>query len=511
MPSRAVRFLQGLGLPRTVWALVAAAVLLRLYFWRYTGRTWEDALITVLHAENFWAGLGLTHVKPGEPPIHGFTSPISILVPLLGGVFHGPWGLPFQKLVSAFSAAGVIWIGYQLVRRVEVEERQRRAWILFSLAYIAFEHHQVLWGMAGMETTVVTLVLFHFFYACAVRSPRQIAVAMALSLYARPDFLFLNLIGLAYCVAYLRRDVPRIVALAFLLYLPWFLFTWVYYGSPIPNTILAKLHGYGHPPRDFQKFLDFLVPLGPSFAGHGRGYWREWDHGAISILVTGLFALGAWQAWVRRATALFVPAAFVVVYWLYYQFLVAGIFGWYIVPLSAATMLVAGYGLVHAVPQPRAALAVAAAYGVAIVAILPVTFRAEREIQQLIEAPVRTQMALYLRDAVGPGEFIGMESLGYSSYYTRKPILDYPGLASREVTQLLRAHPRAGLCHVLEKLEPRWVAVRDFECRGHAFLARHYELVREFKAPPAVERIHMQQYNIDKHFLVYRRKEKGLH
>ena len=38
------------------------AVLVRLFYWGYTGRTWEDALITVLHSENAASGLGLTHL-----------------------------------------------------------------------------------------------------------------------------------------------------------------------------------------------------------------------------------------------------------------------------------------------------------------------------------------------------------------------------------------------------------------------------------------------------------------
>ena len=84
--------------------LMIAAFLLRLFFWVYTRRTWEDALITVLHSENFYHGLGLTHFKIDDPkPLQGFTSPISVLVPLLADRFHVGWGLPFLKLLSLFS------------------------------------------------------------------------------------------------------------------------------------------------------------------------------------------------------------------------------------------------------------------------------------------------------------------------------------------------------------------------------------------------------------------------
>jgi hypothetical protein len=74
--------------------------LLRLIFRAYTGRAWEGAFITVLCSENFYHGLGLTHFKIDDPkPLHGFTSPINVLVPLLADPFHVGWGLPFQKLL----------------------------------------------------------------------------------------------------------------------------------------------------------------------------------------------------------------------------------------------------------------------------------------------------------------------------------------------------------------------------------------------------------------------------
>src|SRR5262245_49493102 len=66
-------------------ALISVSLAVRLIFWWYTGATWEDALITTLHSENFHSGLGLTHFKIDDPrPVHGFTSPISVLVPLVG-------------------------------------------------------------------------------------------------------------------------------------------------------------------------------------------------------------------------------------------------------------------------------------------------------------------------------------------------------------------------------------------------------------------------------------------
>jgi hypothetical protein len=45
----------------------------------------------------------MTHFQIGEPPLHGFTSPLSVLVPLVGDVFRVGFGIPFIKVVSAFA------------------------------------------------------------------------------------------------------------------------------------------------------------------------------------------------------------------------------------------------------------------------------------------------------------------------------------------------------------------------------------------------------------------------
>lgn len=488
-----------------LFVLIIGAVLLRIAFALYTDRTWEDALITVLHAENFWQGLGLTHYKPGELPLHGFTSPISVLLPVLGGIGNGgDYSLGFLKIISSFAGGLCVWLMFKIYQKTDLGISLPV--VIFSGTYLAFEHHQILWGMAGMETTVVVAILFYFFFACAIKSPNQIGVAMALALYARPDFVFLNLIGLAY-IFHVRRDqVARVLIIAFLIYAPWLIFTTAYYGSPIPNTIYAKYYGYAFASASkIHKFLDFIVPLGPSFGGHGTGYWRDWDAGAISIVIFALFCAGCYQIVRKRVVELYVPAVFVVVYWIYYVFLVAGVFGWYVVPVSAATVFIAGYGLVCSVSNKRSAIIISVAYCFSILSVLPSNVQAERQIQLLIERPARQSLGIYLGEIMKPDEYVGMEPLGYSSYYSRKPILDYPGLASRKVVDFLKEHPRSGLCSMLEGFKPEYIVLRHYECNDSDFLKSHYLLIKDFKASPNINNIKGVEHNIDIHFRLFRR------
>ncbi len=74
-----------------IFGIAIAGFLLRVVFAAYTHRDWEDALIAVLHSENFAHGLGLTHYHPGAPPVQGFTAPLNVLIPLLPDLLQAGW------------------------------------------------------------------------------------------------------------------------------------------------------------------------------------------------------------------------------------------------------------------------------------------------------------------------------------------------------------------------------------------------------------------------------------
>ncbi|MEM6651978.1 MAG: hypothetical protein AAF582_05220 [Pseudomonadota bacterium] len=495
---------------RLVFAFIIVAFVVRLFFWAYTNRVWEDALITVLHAEYLFERGSLSHLRLDDQVVHGFTSPISVLIPILGGAldFKGTYALEFMKLVSAIGGSVTVYLAH--ITAKETSTQNMLAWLILSLGYITFEHHQMLWGMAGMETQLVTASVFFAFYACAKKDWRLCAFALAATLYARPDFAFLNVIITLYLFFTVGRvEAIKAVALGAVLYSPWLIFTTAYYGSPIPNTVFAKGFGYGSPDLNAtRKLLDFWVPLGPSFAGHGSGYWRLWDSGFISLIMAGLFGFGAYRVFVRRIASMYVPVLFVLVYWFYYVFAVAGVFGWYVVPISAATIFVAGYGLISLFEsRVRIGQGGAGLHLAAIVTVLPVSIQAERDIQMHIEEPVRTAFGKYMNSVMREEDRVGMEPLGYSSYYSRRVIIDYPGLINPDVVEYTRAAGPVGLCEVLDKFRPEFIALRAYECAEDEWLEEHYVFLRSFFALPGAEDTFLFRHNIDTYFGVFKRSD----
>lgn len=498
-----------------VFGLMFVAVAIRFAFWMFTSRLWEDSLITVLHAENLWHGLGLSHLRDDGVPVHGFTSPISVLVPVIGGAIdlHGTFAMPFIQFVSAITAPLTIWLAWQIIRESVDDTRLRVGWLVFSLSYLAIEHHQILWGMAGMETQMVVASVMFAGWACARPTALRLGIALALALYARPDFAFLNVAVCVFAFFFVGRATTfKAIAIGAALYAPWLIFASLYYGSPIPNTIFAKSYGYGAGRTDWPaEVLSLWVPLGPSYAGNGSGYYPIFDNGVISYVVAALTVFGGVMTIRDRNKALFVPLSFVVLYTLYYVLFVAGVFGWYVVPLSAANVLIAGYGLVRLAAliggrAPALAVVPASAYAMSFLAVTPMTMEGERDVQRFVEVPVRRHMGEYLGKIMKDGERVGLEPLGYVGYYSRKRVLDYPGLVNPEIVQLNHEKGAQGLCGMLAHFMPEYVSVREHECRGNDWLA-NYRKIADFQADPRVGTMLMADKNIDLHFVLYQRND----
>ena len=225
--------------------LIALAVAVRLFFWIYTNRTWEDALISVQHSENAALGLGLTHTPSNEPPLHGFTSPLSVLVPLLGDLVHVGYGLFVIKLVSAVLGGAAVFLAYRICIHLQLPS----ALAFTAAAYMAFEHHQILWGMAGMETQIAIAAYLYSFRCFQQGTQLEKGMSLGLCMLARPDAMVWVAIGCAFELwrAFETRNLKPLGILAaglLMVYGPWLIFTFAYYGSPVPNTIYAKSLGY---------------------------------------------------------------------------------------------------------------------------------------------------------------------------------------------------------------------------------------------------------------------------
>ncbi len=416
----------------------------RLTFWLVTDRVWEDALITIAHARNAISGIGLTN-HPGEPVTHGFTSALSVLIPLIGEWISPGSGVTALRLASLAAGAVTIVAADGILRNLEVDVWPRR----FALVFLAVDPLQIFYGMAGMETQVAVAALLVSVRLFMTQRSAWLGISFGVAILARPDFLLW--VGPAILVLAGKdwRAARTATLFAAVAVAPWVVFTTLYYGSPVPQTIVAKsiafttpvsgnpiiwgaLQAVDHVPSILRTFAPFyedsLVVAGPV------SIQVSW---VVAVALWSLVAFGALVS-IRRLPA---AVAFLAVYLAYRALaLPTEYFDWYAPPISALAVIIAAIGMSKALPK-RFHPAAASILLVGFVAALPLTMGLERSIQVQIEDGVRQPVGEYLAGVVEPGDAVVSESAGYVGYYSGATIYDYPGLTSRTALAALRTLP----------------------------------------------------------------------
>jgi hypothetical protein len=189
-------------------------------------------------------------------------------------------------------------------------------------------------------------------------------------------------------------------------------------------------------------------------------------------------------------------AGFFLVYSFYYLFLVSVVALWYCIPLAAVAIVASGIGLNAVINscfsvrwRSTAGYAVAGAYLVSLAAIIPATFRGEKNVQAFVEDGVRKEIGLYLAGVMRPEQTVGCEPLGYIGYYSRHVVYAHPGMCNLQVVRYLREHPqRRSLLDMLEYFHPDYIVLRPKEyeiglARGYSWLASDYEMITTFQTP----------------------------
>ncbi|HEX2755316.1 MAG TPA: hypothetical protein VHM48_07630 [Candidatus Limnocylindrales bacterium] len=488
---------------RRLLVFIGLAVLARLAFWLITDRVWEDALITVTHARNAVAGVGLTH-HPGEPVTHGFTSAVSVLIPLAGEIVVKGSGIFVLRVASILAAIATIVFADRICRRLGLGR-----WpTAMALLYLAFDQNQIFYGMAGMETQVAVAVLLWSVDAVMAGTVLRTGLSFGLAVLTRPDFLLWNAAATLDLGARDWRRAARIVVIGALVLAPWILFTTLYYGSPLPNTILAKSAHFVSPlpahldPASLVGWLqtaltDHVSALSRTFAP----FYEDTLVSAaplpldlayfVSILVWLLAILGAIRTWRIpgwRAAVLFAAA-----FTLYRVALLPGAyFDWYVPPHTAILIILAGAG-VHSLrptprfdPRPILAVAVAVAFAIH----TPFSLGMERKLQADIEVTVRTRVGQELAGLIRPGETLATESAGYYEYYSNATMLDYPGLTSVRARQAMQSLPpdHKTIIDFLDVVQADWMALRTAEWQGlqqdYPATAARYDVVDQVESPP---------------------------
>lgn len=291
----------------------------------------DDAYIAFRYVRNAALGHGLVY-NVGERVL-GASSPLYLLVLLpaaLLGLDLATVGVAMGIICDILTATLLAWLGQRLGRGIG----GGLAGMLFALAPEA-----VIPGLSGMETPLYTfLVVSGVAALCAGRYGLAAALA-GLATIVRPEGILFGaavLLGILWLQRQLRgRDL--LAALGPLI--AWVSFGQVYYGNPIPHSVLAKAAVYPPHADPFHNSLVLLRYLASSIEWSSGDPALTWHIFPLGILVL----VGAVWA-IRR-----VPATAVLFVWasvLFAAFAAVNryLFPWYMAPLFpvAVLALVAG-------------------------------------------------------------------------------------------------------------------------------------------------------------------------
>jgi hypothetical protein len=489
-------------------AFMGAALAARIAFWVISNRAFEDGLTTITHARNVPLGLGLVH-HPGEGNVHGFTSAIGVLIPLVGELIHEGSGLLAMRLASLVAVCVALLYARLICREIGLGPFPTA----FVLAYLAFDQNNIFYGMSGMETQVAVAVILGGVYHVLRNDLIASGIFLGLAPLTRPEFVLWVAPALLYLALRNAKLAARVAGTAGAIVLPWIVFTFLYYGSPIPNTIVAKATLFPTPAIiSGGSVLPWIQWLGAQLGGHAALllYYMEpfrevWSTAATPIPPAVLIAITVVAAYLvvvglfglRQVPGFWPVTAFLALFFAYRVYFLPVLFygDWYMPPFLALVMIVAAFGMQRlSSVTPRIPVVLATLLAVAYAIHMPFSFAVESKVQS-IENQVRAQAGEYLRANVQPGQSVVSESAGYIGFYGNVKLYDYPGLTSPTSVRALKKLPpaRRDLSDLIAVLQPDWIVLRPWELdslrANFPDVAAHYAVDRVFEMPGVPENV----------------------
>jgi hypothetical protein len=523
--------------PRTKWLVVILAFVLPLAFAGFTQHAWEDYFITLRSSRNLVEGNGLVF-NPGER-VHTFTSPLGVLVPAfctwITGVGHEQAALWWFRVINAALLAAAALLVWRRADTVGLGGLGRV--VFFSLMLVDAKLAD--FATNGMETAILVYFLLLLWSELeASPGPRvgRLAVALGGLMWTRPDAFILAGVLLIAHVGFRPRvegvkaprpawsPLLRGILLGGLLYLPWFVWAWWYYGTPVPHTIIAKA---AYTPS--VHFHDWLVLPWQVITGQSL---------LLDLFMPTYWIFGGWPSkLVYFAQTLTIVAAFA---WLVPGWAPAGrrlslavflgmfylcsivFFPWYAPPWTLLAALAVAFAFDRAYRSPFVAarfwLKALARITCGLVVVIQAGIWAGsawqmRVQQRVVENGARRPVGEWLHAHAAPGDTVFLEPLGYIGYFSRLKTYDFPGLSSPEVVAAVKGGAKSYVA-LIEKLRPTWIVLRPIEGARPEFsqhpVLRDYSLVQSWDVTPQLDAIPMlpgRPWNeFEARYQLYRRK-----
>ena len=408
-------------------------------------RTIDDSYITFRYARNLLAGEGFVY-NPGQQ-VMGTTTPLYTCLMSLLGAFSGGTQAPFPWLaliVNSLADSLTCLLLWQFGKKLHAEWAGYVSAMLWALAPFS-----VTFAIGGLETSLYVFLLTASVYALIEKRRFLTALFAALALLTRPDALILlGPLGLERLwQAWKKKEKLRVdEVLAFgLPVLAWGVFATLYFGSPIPQSVQAKVGAY------HLEAHEGAVRLVQHFA---TVFHQHLYLGQVGILLGVLFLptfyiFGARQAY-KQEKALLAFLLYPLLYFLVFAIANPLIFRWYLTPPLPAYLLgiMLGFNwllklIFRLDKQPNSLKRRLLAGFLLFLPVFSMLNAWESHPDHGLQGPapqmawyklelLYRQAADYLIPQIQPGQTLAAGDVGVLGFYTKAAILDTVGLNSPE-------------------------------------------------------------------------------
>jgi hypothetical protein len=536
--------------------IFAGVFAIALAFAVFTQHAWEDYYITYRASKNLATGHGLVYTA-GER-VHSFTSPLNVLLPaalsFLTGNTSDELVLWLFRVVSSALLAGAAVLLFDSARKNSLSDLATAVLI----GMFALDAKIVDFSINGQEIAFMMFFLALALHALTVRSGwavLKLGLAGAGLMWSRPDgFVYLGAVAAGFLLFNAGRPIGQsrlgllkiflcAGALTTVIYLPWLLWAWHYYGSPVPHTLIAKAlarHLSPQPPHAlFLRVLASPIRMLRTSAGStflpayalvfGGWHWTVALYGkALACLCVFYWCLPFARSQARAVSFALMLGHF------YLSFAASFPFPWYVPNCTILGVFVLAHIAQQALDFALALrdkdernfrrllacvrLGSAAVLSAAFLLFLCVAWQLRIQ-QREIEEGTRKQIGLWLRQhAASPADTVFLEPLGYIGFFSQLKMLDTPGLCAREVVAAEKKLQTTSLAKVIPELQPDWLVLRPAEAdpirqATPGLLTEAYSAVKVFDASDRVASYRWlpgRGYLLfDQKFIVFRRNNQS--
>jgi hypothetical protein len=464
-----------------LWGLgVAIGLAAWLYvLWAFRGQPGDDPFITYRYAQNLASGHGLVF-NAGER-VQSSTAPLFTLLLALGGFA----GIDIPALGYAISAMCLLVFAVCCVGYLSSADRQL-TWPAAAAAALTFICPVTTFGL-GSEMPLLVALAWGSWWAAAARRWGVCALLAGLAALTRGDGV---LVGVAVALVFVWthrkagvRTWPWGAAFLYMLVAaPWYVFAWVYFGSPLPATLGVKV-AQGSAPGT----VGFFEGLGYFWTHSLANQAVMWIPG-LALLVAGIVVVA------RRGGALAAPLVWAGLFMVGFGLLHVPRYPWYYSPLVPVAMIalvlggsLAARGLWRYLPRRPQAAAARVVGALAVAVLVGLIYLAEDQASARPQPAPRSQLNIsigkWLAANTPASATVGAEEVGLLGYYSGRGIIDFVGLLQPDVA------PRRAVGDNLWAVQtyrpdyivamPPWLS----SAGASTWVQGHYSVVRTFMWP----------------------------